>query len=63
MNHLRSHGVSRNSMVRNLLAALGMILCVPLVAAAQGTAAPPIRYLPELKLWVLETERTSYVVV
>jgi len=49
-------------MVRNLLAALGMILCVPLVAAAQGTAAPPIRYLPELKLWVLETERTSYVV-
>ena len=61
MNHLHSHGVGRNSMVRNLLAALWMILCVPLANAAQGTVGSPVRYLPDLKLWVLETERTSYI--
>ena len=62
MNHLHPNGVGRNSMVRNSLAALWMILCIPLANAAQGTAGSPIRYLPDLKLWVLETGRTSYVV-
>ena len=62
MNHLDPHGVGRNTMIRNSLAAVWMILCVPLANAAQGMAASSIRYLPDLKLWVLETERTSYVV-
>jgi alpha-galactosidase len=47
-------------MVRNLLAVF-WVLWMPLVARGQGTAEAPIRYLPDLKLWVLETERTSYI--
>lgn len=48
-------------MVRNLLAVFWVIIWMPLAARGQGTAEAPIRYLPDLKLWVLETERTSYI--
>jgi len=42
------------------------IFCAVLAAACTAWPAPaangaPIRYLPEQKLWVLETDRTSYV--
>ena len=48
-------------MAPNLLAALWAIVWIPPVTPAQGTAGAPIRYLPDLKLWVLESERTSYI--
>jgi alpha-galactosidase len=48
-------------MVRNLLAAVWAIACIPFATPAQETAGSPIRYLPSLKLWVIETERTSYI--
>jgi len=34
---------------------------MPLAARGPGTTEVPIHYLPELKLWVLETARTSYI--
>jgi hypothetical protein len=48
-------------MFRNLVAALWAIACIPLAISAQMSAGTPVRYLPDRKLWVLETERTSYV--
>jgi len=49
-------------MVRNLLALLWVIVWMPLAARGQGTAEVPTHYLADRKLWVLETESTSYIV-
>ncbi|MBZ5514015.1 MAG: alpha-galactosidase [Acidobacteriia bacterium] len=61
-----SHGLlaSRSALPRKVLA--GVVLTVgifvPAWAGAAGAASPaPVRYLPHLKVWILDTERTSYV--
>ncbi len=45
-----------------LLAVLSMVSCVVLANPAKAADAVPIRYLADRKLWVLETDRTTYVV-
>jgi alpha-galactosidase len=55
-------------LIRQTLASHLLLRCLLLATLALGlggtaiaAGAGPIRYLPELKLWVLETERTSYI--
>jgi alpha-galactosidase len=50
------------------MAACGLVVFIFLfmpsmagICAALPSSAPPIRYLPDRKLWILETEHTSYV--